>query len=304
MKESNKKRVTITDIIKVGRAKYKDWPKDRNTVFRALKTMSKCHFLNEKKRGQGQATVWSLNKDQILHKELMLHEIRQLEHVVSRLPQSMFEVDYIMVEINYIWQRIRTALIDVEKLDVAMNWTLFDLKERELLTSSSYSLLDKQLSIIFLFWLFTPSRELLGRWFDLSQKPYSVKVDFELVNIFKKHFYQGNTQKELIEKLDKHKIDPGLSKKLEFLVIIYLGTMQLDYGYRYQLFDKNKFSLLRDNELEKQKKTISKEKTMLFLERLKGKSFFLELMKKREYKLEEIDLFIENYKDFLTPNES
>ncbi len=80
--------------------------------------------------------------------------------------------------------------------------------------------------------------------------------------------------------------------------------MQLDYEYKFQLFDKNKFSLLRDNELEKQKKTISKEKTMLSLERLKGKSFFLELMKKREYKPEEIDLFIDDYKDILAPSKN
>ena len=172
LKESNKTWITTTDIIKTGRAKYRDWPKDRNTVFRALNTMSRCHFFNEKKQGKGQAMVWGLNKDKLLHKELMVHEIQQLEHVVSRLPHWAFAVDYFRTEIDRIWQKIRTSLADVEKQDVALNRVLFNLKVREIFTSSSYSLLDKQLSIIFLFCLFTPSLEWLGRWFDLSQRTY------------------------------------------------------------------------------------------------------------------------------------
>ena len=304
IKESNKKWITIKDIIKIGREKYRDWPKDRNTVFRALKTMSKCHFVNEKKRGQGQTTLWSLNTKEISSKDLIIHEVKQLEQVISRLPQSMFEVDYIMVEINHIWQRIRTALIDVEKLDVAMNWILFGLKEKELFKSSSFSTLDKQLSIIFLFCIFNPSQKLLDRWFDLSRVPYSVKVDFELAKIFKNHFYPKKTKEKLIEKLNNHKIDPELSKKLEFFIIIYLGTMKLDYKYRYQIFDKNKFSYLGTKELEKHSKTIDMEKDKLYLEWDKRKIFFLEIAKKREYKPEEIDLFIDDYKDILTPSKN
>ena len=273
IKEANKKQVTIKDIIKVGRIKYRNWPKDRDTVFRALKTMSKCEFVVEKKRGKGQATIWQLNKDKILMRELMLHEIKQLENVISRLPHWAFEVEYFREEIKGVWQRIRTSLVEVEKQDVAFNWILFDFKEREFLRSSSYSLLDKQLSIILLFCLFSPSREMLYRWFDLSQLPFSVKADFELAGIFKKHFYQRETRSKLVEKLNKHELDHTLSEKLVFLIKIYLGTFYLDYEYSYQLFDKNKFSLLGDTELEKHNKAISNEKARLYLEKLAGKKY-------------------------------
>ena len=72
--------------------------------------------------------------------------------------------------------------------------------------------------------------------------------------------------------------------------------MRLDYEYRYQLFDKNKFSLFEENELEKHSKAISEEKNRLFSEHLEGKSFFLEMMNKWDYKLDEIDQFIDEYK--------
>jgi hypothetical protein len=300
IRESKKKWMKKNEIITEGRKNYSNWPNDRITVFRALKTMSKCDFLKEEKRGRGQATLWGLNQDQIKIKELMLYEIKQLEDVVSHLPHWAFTVEHFREEIEKIWHRIRISLIDIEKLDIALYWIIIDLKIRELLKSSAYKLLDKQLSIIYIFLILSHSKKLLNKCFDISQTPIAVKVDFPLINLMKKHFYPKDTIVSIFEKFDEYEFNSTLFQKLESINMMYLGTLQLGYKYKFKLFDKNKFSFLNSNGLEKHNEIIDLEKIMLFLERMKSKNFFMKLVKKRVYKPEDIDFFINNYKDLLT----
>ena len=63
--ESEKALISTTEINNIGRKNYNKWPKDRDTVFRALKTMDQHSFVDEKKRGRGQTTYWRLNKKKI-----------------------------------------------------------------------------------------------------------------------------------------------------------------------------------------------------------------------------------------------
>jgi len=297
IKESEKKRITKNEIIEVGKRKYRDWPKDRDTIFRALKTMSKCKLVSEKRRLPGQATLWSLNKKQISDRELMIHEIKQLEHAVSQFPQGAFESEYFKVELDKIWQKIRTALIDLENQDIACNWMLFRIKEGELFTAKKISLLDKQLSIIFIFCLLKPKWKLLSMWFDVTKIPYRVKANLTLTDIFIRNFYPYKKKEQIFETLGKHELSSHISKKLQFLMMLYYETLQLDYEYGFTLFDKNKFPFLVDNELEHFKEAISEEKLKLYVERLDRKNLILDSMKKPDYPVDEIDLFIEYYKE-------
>ncbi|UCD13657.1 MAG: hypothetical protein JSW60_08885 [Thermoplasmatales archaeon] len=298
--ESNKKWITKGEINEIGKAKYPDWPADRNTMFRALKSMHKCDYINEKKRGRGQATYWSLNKKKISTREIMIHEIKQLEYVVSRLPQLVFENEYFLEEINKNWQLIRKILVNLQDHDIACNRAIFNLMWRKLISSPSFDLLDRQLAMIYIFCLLImPEDKLLEKWFDKSQIPFSIKADFDLADIFKKHFYPEYSQSTLIEKLDKHKLCPGISIRLLALMKMYYDTLHLDYEYSFKSFDKDKFSFLRDDEFEKYQETIDDEKLKVSLIRHFRTNILLELMKKPDYTLEEIDLFIANYKESL-----
>ena len=54
------------------------------------------------------------------------------------------------------------------------------------------------------------------KWFDTSKKPYSVKIDFALMDLFIKHFNTNSTRADVNKDLSHHSIDSTLSKKLEF----------------------------------------------------------------------------------------
>ena len=294
-------KTKLAHIIKIGQQKYRDWPKDRNTIYRALKSMSKCKFVSEKRRMQGQATLWSINKNQISDRDLMIHEIKQLQYVVSRLPHWAFKNEYFKYEIEIIWQRIRTAIIDIENQDITVNWILFNVKTEEIFTSKDFKPLDKQLSIIFVFCLCNPGWKLLNTWFNVSQIPYRVKADFKLMDICQRNFYPKKTKEQMFEKLEKYELDTRLSKRLRFLMMLYVDTKELDYKYTFKLFDKNNFPFIIDNKQDTYEEAVSKEEVMLFMQRSNRKNLLLDAMKKQDYSVDEIDQFIANYKRFLLP---
>ena len=80
---------------------------------------------------------------------VMKIEIKQIDLILSHLPHWVFDSEYFKDEIEYIWQNIRTTLIDLENQDIRANKLLFNYKEIEILTSKRYNIVDKQLSIIF-----------------------------------------------------------------------------------------------------------------------------------------------------------
>ena len=111
----------------------------------------------------------------------------------------------------------------------------------------------------------------------------------------KKLANDGDDQAKKILKEEICKISKkGVNKSLEFLMILHAGTTQLDYRYRFTLFDKNKFKYLINIKPKEFEEAISKEKTQLFTERHSRKNFLIELLEKPEYTLEQIDMFIEN----------
>jgi len=294
--DSKRELITKSEINKIGKTKYPDWPKDPNTIFRALKTMHKCKFIIEKRRGQGHSTLWSLNKKQIYDRELMIHEIRQLEKIVNRLPEWVFEVENFKDKINIIWQNIRTALVELENQDLTSFWILFRIKEEEIFKSKDFSLLDKQLSIIFIYGVLYPCQKTNKKWFDLSQKPYSVKSDIDLMGLFIKHFNKDSTRDDINKDINRHTLNTNLSKKLEFLMILCYYNLKIEHDNINHLFEKDKSSFVINNEWEKYNKNVSTEKIHLYLERSLRRDNVLELMKRKQEKDEDIDLFIEKYK--------
>jgi len=296
LNNSNKKWITKVEIIKIGKTKYRNWPTDHVTILRALKTMGKCNLIIEKRRGQGKSTLWSLDKKQIYDRELMIHEIRQVEKIVNRLPEWVFEVENFKDKINSIWQNIRIALVELENQDLTSFWILFRIIEEEIFKSKDFSLKDKQLSIIFIYGVLYPYRKTNIKWFDLSQKPYSVKADINLMDLFIKHFNIDSTRDDINKDVNRHTLNTNLSKKLELLMILCYYTLKIEHDNINHLFEKDKSPFIVDNEWEKYKSIVSKEKINLIIERSLRRDNILELMKRKQEKDEDIDLFIEKYK--------
>lgn len=292
-------KITKQQIIKQGQQKYPDWPQDPVTVFRALKTMTRDKFLNEHKRGQGQATLWSINKKQPYEKELIIHELHQIEHYIEKLQPAVFTARYLKDNMERIQDQIRIVLIDLEKQNYTLNRIMLEIFEEKLFTTTESTLLDKQLSIIFLFCMRFPKLRLLEKWFDTTQYRYRVTADFQLAEIFKRNFYPTWRRKDIVCLLDKHDLPRMLSEKLRLILLLNYGVSLIEYEHEFKLFDQKNFSHMTTGENEGYKKSISEETTKLFMKRISNTDALAKLFKEPEFTLEQIDEFIARYQTHL-----
>ncbi len=294
-------RMTKQQIIKQGQQKYRDWPQDPVTVFRALKTMTRDKFLIEHKRGQGQATLWCINKKQPYEKELIIHELHQIEHHIENLPSAVFTARYFKDNIERIQDQIRTLLVDLEKQDSTLNQILLEILEEKLFSTPESTLLDKQLSIIFLFCMRFPKLYLLEKWFDTTQSCYRVTVDFQLADVFQQNFYPTQSRKDIICLLDKHNLPRTLSEKLRTMLLLYYGVSLIEYEHEFELFDKKNIPHMTTLEIEGYKKNISDETNKLFMKRVSRTDALAELFKEPKFTIEQIDEFIVRYQTYFVP---
>jgi len=294
-------RMTKQQIIQQGQQKYRDWPQDPVTVFRALKTMTRDKFLIEHKRGQGQTTLWSNNQKQSYEKDLIIHELHQIEHYVENIPPAVFTVRYFKDNMERIKDQVRTVLVDLEKQDNTLNQIMLKILEEKLFTTTESTLLDKQLSIVFLFCVRLPKPQLLEMWFDIIQPRYRVTADFQLADIFQRNFYPTWSQKDIICLLDKHDFPHMLSEKLRLVLLLNYGVSLIKYEHEFELFDRKTLPHMTAREIEGYKKSISEETTKLFMKRISSTDALAELFKEPEFTLEQIDEFITRYQTYLVP---
>ena len=171
-----------------------------------------------------------------------------------------------------------------------------------------FSLLDKQLGVIFLFYVLNidpidPKLEKLKKWYDLSEIPYKVKADFELLDIFQRNFYPSKTRDEIWKKLSNHELDEDFSKILRFILQLRSYIIRMGYDYAYappRLSTEDYLPYLGDEELLKKYKESYSREEMKILDKRGQKAINSKIQNiKMERMLSNIDTFIANYKRLL-----
>lgn len=299
--ESSSTQMTKNEIIKKGQETYKKWPKDKATIFRALKTMAKCKILTEEKRGKGQSTLWSLNKNQLNEKDYLIHEIKLLDDIVHTLPHWIFDSTYFTDDLKTAVRQIRAIHISLGKQNLAANWALLKYKLDLIFSSKKYILLDKQLSLIFIFCLCTPTWSYLSTWFEPTKNSYRIKAEISLFNIFINHFYPHMTKEDISKKIAHHELPTDLAKQLIILKDLMYQIRQIDNEYWSKSLTINQRKVI-DTKPKDNNESITPELIELYNEWKQLDHPILNAVKIPQYKPHEIDLFLEEYKSLLNPS--
>jgi len=247
--DSNEGWLKKSKIHKKGKEKYgPDWPKDPDTIFRHLNTLSKpdVGILEKKIGGKGLPNKWRLRNSPYQYNELVVeNEIENLKEVSKEIFTGRKEnknycditLDDKITVYGFPGQRnkdfdesfkniqikMKTAMTELFQLTWECRRRIFQDKLKDLpidVNSWDYSLL-----MIFIYCVIEvgpPDFKKLYDWFDIGKKRLKVIPKVTLAKEMKKNFFSYLEVEDIIGKLKNHYFEKEFSEYLNSIFFEYI----------------------------------------------------------------------------------